>query len=499
MKNIKKIISVIAVFAVLFTMSVSVSVSVSKMVTAQGAGLPMLEILVDTPHSFNGQTIKAYLIFELLSDADGTAGYTYKLNSEFSGFQAYASGLLGTIDFEDFMYENADNENALLRVKNLLAEFIEEKNIAPTEFVVSDLTADDNALASVILRPEAHGLYYIDGGISLYNDPDDTTPFSALMNTDYGDGAMSGNGLVNGTLNVNTKIEVPTITKRADKQSEFINGEKITFVLNTTVPHTDGFESFIFNITDTMSAGLTFNNDIEVKIGGVVYTENSVYSLPVSTDRGFTLAFESFTDLSFNAGDEIEITYSAYLNDDAVIAPQANTNSVVLEYSNDPADWRKTTTTPSIDEKVYTYELVIYKYAGILGHDRDTPLRGVEFILDPPGDGIWSTDHDGKITFRGLKAGTYSLTEETALQGYAHLQYPIIIDIEATDDNGGFLITVDTIPQGTKTQIDVQNSRMTWLPGTGGIGTTLIYTGGALLIVVGICVLFIRSKKVDKK
>lgn len=490
MKSFKQIIGLS--LAIIFTLVLS-----GFPVTAGEPETPKLEITVDEPHSFNGQTINSYLIFQLMSDTDG---YVYELNDSFKDFESDYSVLLGGISLIDFLYDNAENETALISIRNALNEYIIEKN-TPAETIFPDdtvsfsgKTIDDTPERRALYHPETHGLYFITGNISLYGNPDDATPFKVLMNTDYGQNAegLPGN---TGTLNLNTKIDVPTITKTADKNNESFGGI-ITFTLNTAVPRTAGFEGFVFNIKDTMSAGLTFNDDIAITVGGVIVTEGVEYTLDNVTDRGFTIVFDSDAFLTFVEGAEIEVNYTATLNEDAVTAPRANINSVVLEYSNDPEDWRNTTETPPDEEKVYTFEIVIFKYTG--DFYRRTPMSGVTFYLEPTDRGLWSTDWEGRIIFSGLAAGTYLLYEEDAPAGYTTLIDPIEIAISEPDENGNYTYTVDKKPQGTKSQVDVQNNRSSWLPGTGGIGVTPFYIGGAIIIGGVILLLIVRSKKSGK-
>ena len=100
-----------------------------------------------------------------------------------------------------------------------------------------------------------------------------------------------------------------------------------------------------------------------------------------------------------------------------------------------------------------------------------------------------TTDATGKFTIKGLDADTYYLTETAAPAGYNKLADPVTIFIgedgvvNATDDN----------PNGV-TEVKVLNQSGTELPSTGGMGTTVFYVVGGIL-VVGAVVLLVARKR----
>ncbi|MCL1789518.1 MAG: isopeptide-forming domain-containing fimbrial protein, partial [Oscillospiraceae bacterium] len=463
MKNSKGIQRITClVMAMFFALSLAVLPAV-----AGGGTNPKLEVTVDDPHSFNGQTLNAYMVFKLMSDSEAGEGYVYELDDAFKDFN---HSMLGTQSLIDFMYENENNETALILLRNALKEFIDTKGDIPPSYTVdySGLDGDDAAERVANFNPDDHGLYFIDGAVSLYGDPDDSSPFYALLNTDYGHGEATNSG----TLNVNTKMDVPTIEKTADEHDQYIGG-LVHYTLTSAVPRTAGFETFIYRISDTMSAGLTFNNDITVTVGGTEVDAGVEYTVGNVTDRGFTLEFDSDLFLDFTEGDAIIITYTATLNEDALSAPGINKNSVELEYSNDPNDDTSTSKTPPQEEEVLTFDIDIYKFNG------STPLAGAEFVLStsaniedtsdvinvvvdsPATSGTGATEvnnyrvaMDGETTFatittaegglahiRGLAAGTYYLHEITAPTGYTLLTAPITVAI-TPGENGDYIYTV---------------------------------------------------------
>ena len=114
-----------------------------------------------------------------------------------------------------------------------------------------------------------------------------------------------------------------------------------------------------------------------------------------------------------------------------------------------------------------------------------------------------STDNKGIITFAGLGAGTYTLIETEALSGYNTLSNPITIEISATPTLEGPNWTVKkdgealTKPTGIY-EFTVENNKGVTLPSTGGIGTTIFYVVGSLL-VAGALILLIAKKRMNIK
>ena len=103
---------------------------------------------------------------------------------------------------------------------------------------------------------------------------------------------------------------------------------------------------------------------------------------------------------------------------------------------------------------------------------------------------------DGMININGLKSGTYYLKETKAPDGYNLLKTPIKIIVTGDAATGKPVIKVDT--NGTATvvkKVEVQNNKGSLLPSTGGMGTTLIYVVGSILVLASGIVLFSKRKE----
>ena len=118
------------------------------------------------------------------------------------------------------------------------------------------------------------------------------------------------------------------------------------------------------------------------------------------------------------------------------------------------------------------------------------------------------TDGAGVLTFAGLNAGTYTITELVAPNGYNLLKDSITITITADPDmeNANWTVNAQVGDNDAQTltagadnlfSLTVQNNSGTELPSTGGMGTTLFYILGGLL-VVGAGVLLVTKKRMSK-
>ncbi len=110
---------------------------------------------------------------------------------------------------------------------------------------------------------------------------------------------------------------------------------------------------------------------------------------------------------------------------------------------------------------------------------------------------------DGKITYEGLKPGTYTLTETGAPVGYNKITAPISFEIEFdfTDKEFGIKGTAPdgvTIKNDGTIEIKIENKSGAVLPSTGGIGTTIFYIAG-IVLVLGAAAIIIARRKAEQE
>ena len=328
-------------------------------------------------------------------------------------------------------------------------------------------------------------------------------------------------------VNIQEKNTAPTLNKQVKEDSDdtWRNentadiGQTVEF--QVTIDAKKGAENYVLH--DVMSEGLTFDsNSVKVvkKTGettknlenGTEYT--LITSATESTDPKctFEVKFEKTFCDTLTDNDKLIVTYSATLNKNAVVAGSGNANTAKLEYGD------KHFTTPS-ETTTKTYEIPVLKYTNKNG--ANTPLAGAVFELyrdkactenqisfvknttASEGYDLYriatssdtavvkqiTTTADGKFKIYGLDADTYYLKEVTQPAGYNKLEAPIKIKI---DDEGK--IYVNEVAEANVGDVKVLNKTGSILPSTGGMGTTLFYIFGAIL-VIGSGVVLITKKR----
>ena len=317
---------------------------------------------------------------------------------------------------------------------------------------------------------------------------------------------------------IKEKNAKPTTEKEVEEDSNKTFGEHSdadigqTVNFKTTINVIDG-QPKNYVLHDKMSSGLTFNaNSVEVKVGEKKLTADTDYTLVTSgLDDGCTFEVR-FTDGTLKVNDVVVVTYSATLNANAVVGGTGNANETHLSYTNTDNTTGKTQ--PS-ETRTYTWSLDVWKYT--MNGEKETGLGGAEFVLYREADNtrIYAMAENGKITgwtenkneatvfvsaadgmieIRGLDADTYYLEEIEAPAGYNKLKDPIEVKITATvDQDGNGTATVSYGENSTGT-VMVLNQTGAELPSTGGIGTTVFYVVGGLLVAVAVVLLVTKKK-----
>ena len=362
-----------------------------------------------------------------------------------------------------------------------------------------------------------------------------------------------------GNINITVKTDAPTVEKKVledDKYkqdggygqgyndvADYNMGDAVSFHLIGSVPDMSRYDTYKYIFHDTLSAGLTLNeNSIKVYVAsdkaGTDKAEITDWTKAVN-EQSFTVSFADLkTVLGVSQGKYIIVEYTATLNQNAVVGLNGNPNTVYLEYSNKPdqsgSGDNNTGNTPEDKVIVFTYELDTTK---VDGQDNTKKLEGAEFKLHNA-DNKWAiVNNDGKVTgcanteedgstltsdanglFKviGLDDGTYYLKETKAPTGYNLLSSEIPVVITATTTNGqnwtdgvassaltNLAVTADgtagTGNAGTGIAgITVANNKGNTLPETGGIGTTIFYVLGSVL-VIGAAVLLVTKKRMSTK
>lgn len=334
-----------------------------------------------------------------------------------------------------------------------------------------------------------------------------------------------------GNVNIDKEIESVGTTTINGKQANANIGDEITYKVTYSVPVPENGLTEL-KIVDTMDKGLTFTNEasnITVKDDkGVDGTEKTLiyatdYEVTLdTTSNKVTIDFAKYLDsLQKNSTEEFTITYKVKLNESAVLGQTGNKNDVALVYKNyGETDSKTKTPDPGKEVKVFTYGIALTKQ----GEGGAKKLSGVKFKLTDGtneikvkksgnayypsnNDGVSSTvvtDDSGEIHIRGLKPGTYKLTETKTKDGYVLLKDPVEIVITQTNATTGVAtakvgnkdVTMieDNGSLTAKVPLTVVNSKGFDLPATGGRGIALFTIAGIAIVAAAGSLLFMRKR-----
>ena len=366
----------------------------------------------------------------------------------------------------------------------------------------------------------------------------DKLPFGYYL-VDSSAGALCSLNTTNPEAEIQEKNGVPSVDKKVSStdgsgyntSNEVNIGDPVYF--QTIIKAQSGAQNYVLH--DTMCEGLSLQNDIQVKLNNVPESmsapeDYSIYLKKTDTENKITdqCTFEiKFTESFCNklkANDEIYVTYSAILNGKAFIGVKnedgsGNTNTTKLTYG----DNKEST---SVKTETYTYKISVFKYYQT--ETEKTALAGAKFALYTTETGGTpinlvkkegsqnyrkaltsetetitkiTTDSTGEFNIQGLKPGQYWLEETAAPKGYNKLAKRIKIAIGENGlvNVGGNYGNDGKVTGGElKATVEVENKSGSLLPSTGGMGTTIFYIAGALLVLISGVVL-IAKKRTDSK
>ena len=329
-------------------------------------------------------------------------------------------------------------------------------------------------------------------------------------------------------------INDSTDTTKTDWQdsADYDIGDSIPFQLKATLAdNVSSYTTYKVVFHDTLSKGLTYNNDAKVYIDG---TETNGFVVNADGTTTLTVSCDDVKALGAGNSSVITVEYTAKLNENAVLGSAGNPNEVYLEYSNNPNKSEEgnneTGETPKDVVIVFTYKTIINKV-----DSENKPLTGAAFKLEKLIKGkdgaadTWTTVKEFTVdetttsfTFSGLDDGQYKLTETKTPVGYNTID-PIYFVIEATHDETADAPTLKTLnayltdangnkqtemKDGESVNIDlgtvdltagsitttVVNKSGSKLPSTGGIGTTIFYVLGGVLVLAAVVLLVTKKR-----
>lgn len=519
----KKVFAAAAAIATVF------GLAATTVATANAAGGNATLTVSTKDAKFAGKTVNAYKMFSATVSSDGGA-VSHTLNDAWKPFfmSSTLDGLTGVTDANVNDKANEYVSKLTGKEKDLSAFAAKASNWAQTNNITADATATVSKNAATDGKYTAtftnldYGYYVV--AVPGATVADTNSQYAALVRVH----STSVDAEIKGALpTVDKKVQVNGTGKDA---TDAKIGDTLTFTLTSTIPDMSAYNTYTFNFKDTLSKGLTFGQVTSVKVGDTTLTKDTDYTVTTApADSGKTLltvAMKDFkTKQQANAGKKITVTYTATLNKDAVVGGAGNVNSATIQYSNNPSTNGTGESEPS-KVRVFTYGFTVDKYTGKNYDDTATRLAGAEFTLAHKGGTAISfvkvadsatqnavyrvakadeagatttitTPANGKVDFRGLENGEYTLTETKAPAGYNKLASAIGVKVDGqnngTDtthatvvikyDNNNGSVYDQTASNGV---IPVQNKPGVVLPGTGGMGTIAFTVIGVLVIALGV-------------
>lgn len=500
MKVMKKILTMLFVMMMVLGMGTAISAEEGTSAADKGS------ITID--NAIVGQTYSIYKIFDLESFYDDTTNptatkrYAYKVASEWSGFFTGSGEGLNYVDINDGYVTWKAAKNSETDV----AEFA-KKALAYAKDTTNSITATktENASATTVEFTGLDlGYYLVDSTV----------------------GTLCNLTTTNKSVNISDKNEAPKVEKTVQNKNKIgttneydsSNSETLDGTVNfkTTFIVKAGAENYVLH--DKMDDQLEFDSSsVVVKKGTDTLTKGTDYNLVTTTTGETTPCTFHIEFINYSKDDEITVTYSAKLKKTATVGTGYN-NSTWLGYGDKNGVSNTSTTTTK------TYSIPVFKFHDVSG--TETGLANVTFTLSVKGSteplkfvnntiagateqtyrvaaaddattNPVTTIDSGKFTLNGLGAGTYILEETSAPKGFNKLKDKI----EITIDDDGKISYKYANSTGTATSltagdpIKIENKTGTILPSTGGMGTTMMYIVGAVLLI-GSGVILITKKNV---
>lgn len=327
------------------------------------------------------------------------------------------------------------------------------------------------------------------------------------------------------------KNDVPSVEKKVkdtndttgettdwQDSADYDINDSVPFRLTATLPtNFADYDEYYLELSDTLSSGLTYNKDAKVYLVNGSDKTDATSSFTIADD-GSSFKINNLKSLdNVTSSTKIVVEYTATLNENAVIGSAGNPNTVKLIYSNNPnytgdGETSPHGETPEDTVIVFTYKVVVNKV-----DQNNKALPGAGFTLYKKVNGEWTTvktisaGDTTTFTFSGLDDGDYKLSETTTPNGYntiSDVKFTVTADHDIESDSPalnslsgvvttGELTFTPSTPDDSLTT-DVVNKKGSVLPSTGGMGTTILYVVGTVLVLAA-GILLVTKKRMDAK
>ena len=500
-KNFKKVLSLVLTLAMVMAMSLTVFA---------GDGDEQ-----ETPEG-SGYTVT------ITQNAQDKGEHTYGAYQIFDGTLDVETGTISNIKWGSGI---TDAGKTALGDAETYAKGITSANAATKAAELAKYLASPEKTGSTSITGLKGGYYLIQDTTDPTGDPSSKTKFILKVLKDETVTVKSSVPSAEKKVqDINDSDATPTLTNLQDS-ADYDIGDTVPYTITATIgTGISNYDAYSFKFVDSMTKGLTLDESSwDIKVGNE--SIKSKFTLTSADgEEGATVWTWAATDIKENISDnaKVVLTYNCVLNKDAVVGATGNPNTMHVEFDNNPNSCGEGTPggkTPDDTNIVFTYKTVFNKV-----DENNAPLTGADFKLEKKVNGQWvdvttlgsgenkpTKDGDttkSTFTFSGLDDGDYKLTETVTPATYNSIE-PIEFTITAEHDiksdnpqltsltgtDGAQFTMTSNLTDGSLTA-DVINEKGSTLPSTGGMGTTLFYVFGAIL-VLGAGVVLISRRRME--
>ena len=534
MKKMKKFLALLIAVALVLGMGVAVFAQ-DKAYTGTDKGTATITV----NNASKGVTYKVYKLFNATVSTKETDGvsdsiaYTGIIPDSLSAY--FTADEKGNITATDAAKDATDPTQLSSNAVNALKAWADSDAVKDTYLV--DAESDGSALTFSNLP---YGFYVI---TSTQNNGAAITVDSTRPNATVND--------KNSTTSIDDAKKYAGEDEAATDNNVYI-GQTVNYTVSLNTANyegagTDAKKVTAYTIADDFANNVLTNVRVtSITVGGtaptttVKYTDSdTALTVPFDWTSGKTISI-AWTDANgnsvYNNGAKLKVTYTATVAATAAIDGSGNTNKATISCVTEGGG---TPTSNTVEDTIYTYAVAIKKVDQD-GYDlpgatfqlpfyvkktADTEDNAYIYAFDtlpatfPEGDSAdnytnsLTTPDNGLIIIKGVKDGTYSFEETDPPKGYNKLAAPVQVKAEKTghtttstttffDKDGnkvdeqqedGFevLVSIDELSAGAAVAV---NKTGTELPSTGGIGTTIFYITGAILVIGAGVVLVTRRR-----
>lgn len=501
MKCTRKLASLLLALVMVFALATTVFAQ--DVTVADGKGS------ITISNAAKGETYTIYKLFDATVSADNTSiAYTGTIPTSLSDyFTADANGYISATGAAK------DGENMSDGLKAALQAWVADAT------KTADATSDGSALNFKGLE---YGYY--------------------VVTTTQGNQAISVDSTMPNAIIVDKNSSSPSnLTKTASSNDVFI-GDTVTYTVSFKTSNyygagADAKKIVSYTIEDTLPDFLSSVNVTSIIVdndGSDTTTDDRTPLTAQFTDKKIVIKWYDETENKFlyDNGATVTITYTAVVTDKAAIDGNGNTNKVTLTWTTEGSEQPDPNNKIDTEETIYTYAIALkkvnnkgvalpnaeFEFPFYVKSDADATDGAYIYAGTDPGTGLTNritTPDSGVIVVKGVKPGSYPITEVTAPAGYNKLTAPVTVEAVKTsststhttvylDKDGKVVTDVSAKEIEVKVDIDniaatavvVVNKAGTELPSTGGMGTTVFYVLGAVL-VLGAVVLLVTKKRMN--